>query len=162
MTLSVPVNQDFASGGRNSNTFASDRTWGNCNIFFALIGIHGFVRRCLGSTFARIFLVWPPSPVNLSCDPGRVMKPGTWIPFSQDHSEHAENQRIGSVTPMRGLGSEKIVCTCTTGCSEFYAISDFYGATTIENSIDAKCVFLMYLIGHNIIYIYNYIHMLYI
>ena len=45
---------------------------------------------------------------------------------------------------MRGLGSEKIVCTCTTGCSEFYAISDFYGATTIENSIDAKCVFLMY------------------
>jgi hypothetical protein len=25
-----------------------------------------------------------------------------------------------------------------------------------------KCVFLMYLIGHNIIYIYNYIHMLYI
>ena len=45
---------------------------------------------------------------------------------------------------MRGLGSEKIVRTCTTGCSEFYAISDFYGATTIENSIDAKCVFLMY------------------
>ena len=42
---------------------------------------------------------------------------------------------------MRGLGSEKIVRTCTTGCSEFYAISDFYGATTIENSIDAKCVF---------------------
>ena len=145
MTLSVPVNQDFASGGRNSNTFASDRTWGNCSIFFALIGIHGFVRPCLGSTFARIFLVWPPSPVNLSCDPGRVTKPGTWIPFSQDHSEHAENQRIGSVTPMRGLGSEKIVRTCTTGCSEFYAISDFYGATTIENSIDAKCVFLIYI-----------------